>query len=108
MNRRDAIKAMGALAGSAAASRLLAGCAQPLTLGTDAAGLGVNPASFGILHADSSWRTSWTHIIPGRFTVAATTSLFFYEGSTGYGEFWVTDGAGGLGGTSPLATYTAA
>jgi hypothetical protein len=54
------------------------------------------------------WRTSWTHIVAGEFywddpgldwvhdTYPIIADLFFYEGSTGYGETYSTDGHGHL------------
>jgi hypothetical protein len=63
---------------------------------TDGAG-GIN-----LIQAYSDWRTTWTHIVPGEFfncgSVFAqpTTDLFFYEGSTRYGEICANDGQGGL------------
>jgi hypothetical protein len=109
MNRRDLMKLFATLAGSTAASRLM-GCARPPKLQTakEAQALGVYPPNFGLLNGDGSWRTTWTQIVPGKFTASYYSSLFFYEGSTGYGELWATNGNGGLAGTSPLGTYTSA
>jgi len=64
----------------------------------------------------SDWRTSWTRILAGEFVNHADWSepriddLFFYEGSTGYGETYESDGHGGIslfGGQAdmPSATY---
>jgi hypothetical protein len=61
----------------------------------------------------SDWRTSWTAIVAGQFSSNNTDTiyadLFFYEGSTGYGETYATDGSGGISmlsgqGGFPLAT----
>ena len=55
-----------------------------------------------LIQAYSEWRTSWTHIVPGEFYndgsvyESTITDLFFYEGSTGYGETYANDGQGGL------------
>jgi hypothetical protein len=106
LNRRDLMKVMATLAGSTTAGRLLASCARP-KLETAKAGraLGVYPPNFGLLASDGSWRTTWTHIVPGKFTASSYSSLFFYDASSNYGEFWATDGNGGLAGTSPFATW---
>src|SRR5262245_44919439 len=99
MNRRDAIKTLSTLAGSAAASRMLGGCADSFDTATAESAVGVNPPTFQRLANNTGWRTSWTKFIPGKFIPstgappAAYTSLFFYEGSTGYGEIWATNGA---------------
>jgi hypothetical protein len=54
----------------------------------------VYPPNFELLASDASWRSSWTHIIPGRFTSSPYTGLLFYEQSTGYAEIYETDGSG--------------
>jgi hypothetical protein len=48
------------------------------------------------VHSDASWRQTWTHIIPGRFSSSPYTGLLFYEASTGYAEVYETDGAGAI------------
>jgi hypothetical protein len=53
------------------------------------------------------WRTSWTHLVAGRFKAQnwarpssdpprsfPCSDLFFYEGSTGHGELYVSNGGG--------------
>jgi|HubBroStandDraft_1064217.scaffolds.fasta_scaffold03028_3 hypothetical protein len=48
------------------------------------------------------WRTTWTTIVAGQMTAKNTADgalfadLFFYEGSTGYGETYATNGKGGI------------
>jgi hypothetical protein len=54
------------------------------------------PASFGLIGSHADWRSTWTHIVAGKFSNSPYSSLFFYEQSTGYGEFYDTDGAGGV------------
>jgi hypothetical protein len=46
----------------------------------------------------NNWRTTWTHIIPGNFggNDIWFTDLLFYEAATGIGEFWSTNGQGGM------------
>jgi hypothetical protein len=50
----------------------------------------------------TDWRLSWTHIVAGEFIDNAPwdapliDDLFFYEGSTGYGETYESDGQGGI------------
>ncbi len=44
-----------------------------------------------------NWRKSWTKIAAGRFSAGGTsTDLFFYDSVAGEGEFYGTDGHGGL------------
>jgi hypothetical protein len=53
----------------------------------------------------SGWRTSWTHIVSGRFVATSPySSVFFYSASENYGEIWETDGKG-LVGTAPYQTF---
>jgi hypothetical protein len=63
--------------------------------------------NFQALFADGSWRTTWTHIVPGRFSDARSyyTGLLFFEQSTGYAEVYDTDGAGRIV-APPLRTYS--
>ena len=55
-----------------------------------------------LLREFSDWRTTWTAIVPGQMSTklgadgALLPDLFFYEGSTGYGETYATDGKGGI------------
>lgn len=48
------------------------------------------------LRADSTWRQSWSHIIPGNFGGGGFTDLLFYDASAGRGVFYRTDGQGNL------------
>ncbi len=48
----------------------------------------------GATHND--WQRVWTHIIPGNFSGGAFSDLLFYNRAGGYGEFWHTDGKGGI------------
>src|SRR5262249_8454844 len=42
---------------------------------------------FTLLTENADWRTSWTHIVSGRFDAASSySSLFFYDADTDYGE----------------------
>ena len=57
-----------------------------------------------MMQTHTGWRETWTHIVPGNFRGADdTTDLLFYEGPTGTGEFYATDGQGGM---SLLQTHT--
>jgi len=55
-----------------------------------------------LLSEFNDWRTTWTAIVPGQMSSksgtdgALVSDLFFYEGSTGYGETYATDGSGGI------------
>ena len=42
----------------------------------------------------TDWRPNWTHIVPGRFGGHGFSDLFFYQASTGTGEFWAIKGRG--------------
>jgi hypothetical protein len=42
----------------------------------------------------TDWRNSWTQIVPGAFGGSGFRDFLFYEGSTGYAEFYSL-GAGG-------------
>ena len=81
-----------------------------LLLYNQAAGLGrfydIDGAGSFVLRSDySDWKTSWTHIVAGRFTSSSPySSVFFYSASENYGEIWATDGIG-LAGHTPLQTF---
>ena len=49
------------------------------------------------LRLHEGWRQSWRTIVPGNFGGSAHTDLLFYDPSLGQGEFWTTDGQGGIG-----------
>ena len=59
-----------------------------------------------LLEEYADWRTTWTAILVGQMAFfskaeaeeqnAFFADLFFYEGSTGYGETYATDGKGGI------------
>jgi hypothetical protein len=54
----------------------------------------------------SGWRTTWSHIVSGRFVASSPySSVFFYSASENYGEVWATDGKG-LVGHAPHQTFT--
>jgi hypothetical protein len=54
------------------------------------------PATFGLIASHADWSSTWTHIVAGEFSNSPYSSLFFYEQRSGYGEFYDTDGAGGV------------
>jgi hypothetical protein len=54
------------------------------------------PLSFQQLRVHTDWRTSWTHIVAGKFSDAHDDGVLFYEGSTGFAEIYDTDGHGNL------------
>jgi len=57
-----------------------------------------------LLQTHTGWRETWTEIVPGDFGGApGLTDLLFYEASTGTGEFYASDGQGGI---SLLQTHT--
>jgi hypothetical protein len=64
----------------------------------------IYPPNFDLLYSDASWRTTWTHIIPGRFSSSPYTGLLFFEQSTGYAEVYDTDGQGRIV-APPLQIY---
>jgi len=81
-----------------------------LLLYDQSAGFGAIYATDGhghlkLLREYSDWRTTWTAILAGAGQISSKQSknealfanLFFYEGSTGYGETYATDGKGGIG-----------
>jgi hypothetical protein len=55
---------------------------------------------YNLLREFDDWRTTWTAIVAGVFCSkpgdAIFADLFFYEGSTGYGETYATNGKGGI------------
>lgn len=54
-----------------------------------------------LLSEYSGWRTSWSHIVAGRFVASYPYSgVFFYSASENYAEIWATNGTG-LDGTAP-------
>jgi hypothetical protein len=49
--------------------------------------------AISLIHANTDWRKTWTHIVFGNFGGPGMANLFFYEASTGTFEFWaVTNG----------------
>ena len=61
--------------------------------------------NFRLLQEYDGWRTSWTHIVAGRFVNPSPYSaVFFYSATENYGEIWATDGAGRVGAT-PYQTF---
>ncbi len=48
------------------------------------------------LRQDTSWRSSWTQIVPGSFGGNNLTDLLFYDASAGVGEVYTSDGTGGI------------
>src|SRR6516164_3078966 len=56
----------------------------------------VLPVPFERLSTHPDWRTTWSHIVAGRFSDAPYSGLLFYEQSTGHAEFYETDGQGGI------------
>jgi hypothetical protein len=103
MRRRDAIKAIGTIAGAATLSRLLPGCARNAATAAIEQHDGVYDPNFGMFASDGSWRNSWATIVPGRFTSSRFSGLLFVEQSTGYAEVYETNGSGLAG--PAIATF---
>jgi hypothetical protein len=60
--------------------------------------------NFKTLGEYTGWRTTWSHIVAGRFVVASDYSaVFFYSATENYGELWAVNGKG-LVGTVPYQT----
>jgi hypothetical protein len=50
-----------------------------------------------LIRSDNTWRNSWTQIVPGEFGGGNNfTDLLFYEAASGTGQFYATDGKGGI------------
>ncbi len=56
----------------------------------------VQPQNFQLLRSHADWRRTWTHIVAGKFSRSPYSGLLFYEQSSGFAEFYETDGAGGI------------
>ena len=54
------------------------------------------PLSFEQLRVHTDWRSSWTHIVAGKFSDGEDDCVLFYEGTTGFAEIYRTDGQGGI------------
>ncbi|MBA3830699.1 MAG: hypothetical protein H0X34_02155 [Chthoniobacterales bacterium] len=52
------------------------------------------PPNFQRLSSHVDWRRTWTHIVAGKFSKSGFSGLLFYEQSTGYAEFYETNGSG--------------
>lgn len=52
--------------------------------------------NFQQLVAHTDWRTTWTQIVSGKFSTSPYSGLLFYSQSQGYGEFYETNGFGGI------------
>jgi hypothetical protein len=63
------------------------------------------PPNFELIKSHSDWRDSWTHIVAGKFFGDGFSSLFFYEQSSGTGEFWRTDGQGEITFVSTVSDF---
>lgn len=95
MNRRDALKTLGGLAGTALIAPSLIGCdVDEPGLGQLYDGLTGYPDNFSQLSQYSSWRSTWTCIVAGRFTSSSYSGLLMYDGPAGTVELYSTDGAG--------------
>jgi hypothetical protein len=55
------------------------------------------PSNFERLAFHLDWRSTWTHIVAGKFSDDPYDGLLFYEQSNGYAEFYGTDGWGNIG-----------
>lgn len=49
-----------------------------------------------LLKTISGMRKTWTHMVPGNFNGDPYDALYFYDADAGWGEFYMTDGAGNL------------
>ena len=62
------------------------------------------------LGGSAGWRKTWSSIIPGHFGGNSHTDLLFYDAAQGGGEFYTTDGHGGVqrleGGTGWRKTWS--
>jgi hypothetical protein len=54
------------------------------------------PSSFQQLRVHTDWRTSWTHIVGGKFSARHDDCVLFYEDGTGFAEIYETDGHGNI------------
>ena len=54
------------------------------------------PPTFQQLRVHTDWRTSWTHVVGGKFSAAHDDAVLFYEGGTGFAEIYETDGHGNI------------
>src|SRR2546421_549626 len=63
----------------------------------------LNPPPMELLHSHTDWRRDWTHIVAGKFTDSPYSALLFYDQSTGFVQFYATDGHGGI---QRLAEYS--
>ena len=54
----------------------------------------VNNGTISLLRSNAGWRSSWKFIIPGKFvgTGIDSTDLFFYDATSGTGEFYTVSG----------------
>ena len=52
--------------------------------------------NFELLASQAGWRTTWSHIVAGRFSSGVHDGLFFYDQATGDAELYSTDGHGGI------------
>jgi hypothetical protein len=91
MNRREVLRTLGQVAGAATVARMLPACdgvEQP-ELGTLESELVTDPV-FAKVSSDSSWGTSWTKVVSGRWTNSVYPGLFLYDKITGTAEIWDT------------------
>ena len=54
------------------------------------------PLTFQQLRVHTGWRTTWTHIVGGKFSSSHDDAVLFYEGATGFAEIYDTDGHGNM------------
>jgi N,N-dimethylformamidase beta subunit-like, C-terminal/Tectonin domain len=105
MKRRDALKTLGALGGAMTIARYLPGCADEEPESSTESLLSGHDSNYARISSDASWRTTWTHIVPGELSISGFSGLLFHEGSTGFVAIYATDGQGRLV-NPPLAQYT--
>jgi hypothetical protein len=49
------------------------------------------------LRSDPNWRRGWTHVVVGNFSSKSSfAEILFYDAATGLGQFYTTDGQGGV------------
>ena len=70
--------------------------ARPLDVPLSTAEASELEPNFELLASHGGWRTTWSHIVAGHFSDEPFDGLLCYEQATGHGEFYKTDGQGGI------------
>src|SRR6516162_8161722 len=74
----------------------IASAAVPPSLGLSSVSPLLIPPNIQFLNSISDWRTTWSHIVSGRFSASPLGGLFCYDRENGIAAFYSIDEGGGI------------